>query len=126
MATFQDRIPSAEVGKKVHQLHADINRLYGEMDENVGKYPKEDIQKIMPQLCGVVFMTRHMHKKDILDLKRMLYTSALKMVKVVYPAKFVVGQLVRLVVFVVVVVLGEVVIASSCRQIYLEFCVKSE
>ena len=104
VATFQDRIPSTEVEKKVHQFHTDINHLYGDKEENVGEYPKEDMQKIMPQLRGVVFMTRRMHKKDILDLKSMVYTSALKLVKVVNPAKFVVGQLVRFVVFVVAVV----------------------
>ena len=120
VATFQDRIPSTEVEKKVHQFHTDINRLYGDKEENVGEYPKEDMQKIMPQLCGVVFMTRHMHKKDILDLKNMVYTSALKLVKVVYPAKFVVGQLVRFVVFVVAVVF--VVVLFCLLSFFLMCC----
>ena len=95
VATFRDRIPSAEVEKKVHQFHTNVNQIYRDREDNVGQYPKEDEQKIVPYLCGVVFITRRMHKQDVFELRSMVYTSALRLFKVVHTAKFVVGQLVR-------------------------------
>ncbi|XP_070204815.1 leucine-rich repeat serine/threonine-protein kinase 1-like isoform X2 [Littorina saxatilis] len=93
VATFKDRILSTEVEGKVQQFHMDINNLYGDLEGDVGVYPKEDGQKMFPHLCSVVFVTRHMLKQDVSNLRKTVYMSSLRLVKVVHPIKFTVGQL---------------------------------
>ena len=95
MATFKDRIASSEVDRRVDEFHARINAMYGDLDENICVYPKEDGQKIFPHLCSVVFVTRQMQRSDVAELRNVVYFSAIKMIKIVRPPEFIVGQLVK-------------------------------